>query len=356
MTTKELEKAKVTQHNLLTEYQHASVSLSLTAKKVCMGIISQIRQEDKDVAKEYVLHVQDFADLANMHIDDPWTVMHNAARELNRTEIKVTNPNDLKEVTWTTFVSSLTSKKGEGAVRVHLDHRLKSYLIDLKKEFTEYMLTTALRLDSNHAIRIYEILKQYEKIGERKCTVKELREWLGLKNEYKRINDLKEKVIKVALNEISLKTDINVTISETHRRSRQIEAWTFSIKTQKGSSDKGAEKKKIELKPEQRELLEGLAAAQVNGTDISSDDYLNACIEYAQTQTKPINHPAKYLQKCLLEDFPGLLKNKKDNSKKITTQKVQKTGFHLPESRGKDYTNDELEKILLAKKKKSTIP
>ncbi len=31
--------------------------------------------------------------------------------------------------------------------------------------------------------------------------------------------------------------------------------------------------------------------------------------------------------------------------------KATRTGFHLPESRGKDYTNEELEKILLKKKR-----
>ncbi|MDW7672563.1 MAG: hypothetical protein SCM88_12840, partial [Bacillota bacterium] len=35
-----------------------------------------------------------------------------------------------------------------------------------------------------------------------------------------------------------------------------------------------------------------------------------------------------------------------------SVRQAKKTGFHLPESRGKDYTNEELEKILLGRKRR----
>ncbi|MEN1760109.1 DnaD domain protein [Anoxynatronum sibiricum] len=42
----------------------------------------------------------------------------------------------------------------------------------------------------------------------------------------------------------------------------------------------------------------------------------------------------------------------KDAGRRVTSPPVKKTGFHLPESRGKDYSNDELEKILLGRKRR----
>ena len=50
-----------------------------------------------------------------------------------------------------------------------------------------YQLENILSLSSFYAIRIYELLKQYEKIGKRGINIKELRGYLGIKEgEYKR--------------------------------------------------------------------------------------------------------------------------------------------------------------------------
>ena len=42
----------------------------------------------------------------------------------------------------------------------------------------------------------------------------------------------------------------------------------------------------------------------------------------------------------------------RETDRRLSGHTVKKTGFHLPESRGKDYSNDELEKILLGRKRR----
>lgn len=85
-------------------------------------------------------------------------------------------------------------------------------MFDFKKEYFTYELWNTLNLSSRNQIRMYEILKQYEKIGERKMTLPELRDRLGLsENEYPRWNNFKTRVIdscQVALEE---HTDIKFT-------------------------------------------------------------------------------------------------------------------------------------------------
>ncbi len=58
-------------------------------------------------------------------------------------------------------------------------------MFDFKNRYFKYELWNALSLKSPNQIRMYEILKQYEKIGKREIAVTELRELLGIaKNEY----------------------------------------------------------------------------------------------------------------------------------------------------------------------------
>lgn len=58
-------------------------------------------------------------------------------------------------------------------------------MFDFKSHYFKYELWNALRLKSANQVRMYEILKQYEKIGKREIEVRELRELLGVSdNEY----------------------------------------------------------------------------------------------------------------------------------------------------------------------------
>lgn len=52
-------------------------------------------------------------------------------------------------------------------------------MFEFKDRYFSYQLWNALRLKSPNQLRMYEILKQYEKIGERIISVEELRELLG---------------------------------------------------------------------------------------------------------------------------------------------------------------------------------
>lgn len=58
-------------------------------------------------------------------------------------------------------------------------------MFDFKNRYFKYELWNALRLKSANQVRMYEILKQYEKIGRRELTITDLRELLGVgKDEY----------------------------------------------------------------------------------------------------------------------------------------------------------------------------
>jgi len=82
-------------------------------------------------------------------------------------------------------------------------------MFDFKKDYFTYELWNALKLNSSNQIRMYELLKQYEKAGERTISLKELKEFIGIEEgKYPRFGDFKIWVLNKAQKSLKENTDI----------------------------------------------------------------------------------------------------------------------------------------------------
>ena len=79
-----------------------------------------------------------------------------------------------------TWIASADYRYGEGCVNIELSQQLRPHLLNLKERFTKYFLRYALALKSTYAVRLYELLKQYEKIGSRTISVEDIRSLCGV--------------------------------------------------------------------------------------------------------------------------------------------------------------------------------
>lgn len=85
-------------------------------------------------------------------------------------------------------------------------------MFDYKNRFFRYPLFNALRVKSTNQLRMYEILKQYEKIGERVVSVDKLKEWLWIgKDEYPRFGDFRVRVLDACQQALQENTDLKFT-------------------------------------------------------------------------------------------------------------------------------------------------
>ncbi len=121
---------------------------------------------------------------------------------------------------------------GEGIISFKPNPDLKPLILDLSKgRYTKYYLENIARLKSSYSIRIYELLKQYQKIGFREISVIDLKYYLAIdKNLYKRYNDFKKNTILLAQKELEDKTDIYFEFKEkkTGRKITHIEFKIFT--------------------------------------------------------------------------------------------------------------------------------
>lgn len=74
-----------------------------------------------------------------------------------------------------TWIASAEYQLNEGVVEICLAPALIPYLLDIRKNYTTVALKYAIGMKSTYAIRLYELLKQYQGIGTRVVTIADLR-------------------------------------------------------------------------------------------------------------------------------------------------------------------------------------
>ena len=127
------------------------------------------------------------------------------------------------------WVSSAKYVDGSGVVNLSFDPLLKPYLLKLKGNFTSSKLEMLLSFKSQYTIRIYTLLKQYEKLKDREFELHKLREVLGLrKDQYQLYADFKRFILIAVQNELIKKADIYFEFVEV-KQGRRVCAIRFNI-------------------------------------------------------------------------------------------------------------------------------
>jgi len=99
-----------------------------------------------------------------------------------------------------------------GYVEINAADESLPLMFNYKEKYFSYKLTNALSVKSMNQIRMYEILKQYQKIGKRILSVEELRRQLGIdEKEYPRFDNFKRRVLDACQKSLAEHTDIKYT-------------------------------------------------------------------------------------------------------------------------------------------------
>ena len=94
-------------------------------------------------------------------------------------------------------------------------------MFNLRRYYFKYRLWNALMLKSVNQLRMYEVLKQCEYLGERIVCVDELKFYLGIgNNEYSRFNQFKVDVLDVCQEALSKHTDISYVYEPYGKKGR----------------------------------------------------------------------------------------------------------------------------------------
>lgn len=215
----------VTKSNMLIE---ANYKLGVVEQKIILCLASNIRPTDSDF-KTYTLPVKEFNKLLGLKGSPKYTELRKITKELMQKVFEVRINKKVIQVAWLSYVAY---NESEGTIDIRFDPFLRPYLLELKKEFTSYKLENVVKLKSSYAIRIYELLKQYEKLQKRTFFLDDLRKMLGAEDIYPAYGNFKQRVLVPAQKELKKKTDISFEIEEIKvgRRVNKIKFLIFPTK------------------------------------------------------------------------------------------------------------------------------
>jgi plasmid replication initiation protein len=216
----------VKRNDLIQKSRH---QMDLQEQKIILYMISKIKPSNMDFT-EQVFSIAEFCRIIGADDDNGGNYEH----------IKKTLGKLLCRFVWVTsedgserslrWVDKVVMNKRSGIVKLKIDDDLKPFLLDLQENFTQYSLIYTLAMRSQYSTRLYELLKSYQYKKYVIFDMDELRRLLFAER-WQRGNDMKRKVLDIAVKEINKLGDISVTY-ELIKEGRKFSEVRFDI-TQK---------------------------------------------------------------------------------------------------------------------------
>ena len=129
------------------------------------------------------------------------------------------------------WLNKVIYKVGQGGTELYFTDEVLLLLreFDALNPYTKYKKEVVLRLKKDYSLDFYHLAKKHQMMGSFQISLDELFEQLGLPESYRRIGNLKDRVIKPSLDEITVNTDIDLSY-ENVKRGRSVVGFKFTVK------------------------------------------------------------------------------------------------------------------------------
>lgn len=245
-----------------------------------------------------------------------------------------------------------------GGLYFRFAEAVRPYLYDLYgKQYTKIAGRLVFALNSIYGIRLLELLLQYQNIKEfqksgeirRVFELEEFKRLFGLeKNKsYQKIGNLKNRVIKYAINDINKNTKYRIEYEDI-KEGRTIKKFAFRMKLSGSQNSEildvnptvelvlkeSTEKKYIDIHDEGSSLVERLMSYGIGPrvsrklVDNFDDAIIKANVEYSLKQAK-VKNMAGYIRKAIENNYVSskqISQRSKESREKIFTNKLMELG------------------------------
>ena len=216
------------------EFVEARYKFDIWETRVFAYMLTLIKNNDIDFA-EYKINVGDIVREFDLNKGGlVYDEIKKASEKLlsKKVQIERTTPEGVIEILDTYLVVSTARPKEatkDNYIKLSFHSALKPFLIELKQRYLVYDIRNILSLTSIYSIRLFELLKQYQKIGKRRFQIDELKLLLSIEpNEYTLYGHFKDRIIKKAQKDLLEHTDIYFEFVEEAEK-KKVFAITFFI-------------------------------------------------------------------------------------------------------------------------------
>lgn len=210
----------------------ASYRLTLVEQRMILAAIVEARESQTGLADSHVsLEARRFCELFGMRQDSVYGQLKEALDTLYQRSVTVEDVDPVSgkpRVSSFRWISSKSYIDGAGAVQLRFSQEVVPYITRLEKEFTSYRLERIGAMSSANAIRVYELLLQYARLGERTIETEDLKRLLGLEGKYTKFSMFQKFVIDPSVEQINEFSDIAVSW-KPRKTGRKFSHLVFSI-------------------------------------------------------------------------------------------------------------------------------
>jgi len=218
-------KYRVIQSNLLVESRH---KLTLSEIKLFLWMVRQISINDKDF-QTYRIWIKDFMDCAKIDRSRFYSEAKEVTKSFLSKVLELKEDDGMRQVN---FMSSVKYYDGKAYIEYDFHPSLKRHLLRLGKAFTNYDIRNIILCRSVYSIRIYQILKAWEGLGERIVSLEDLKYMLVIEDQYKRWADFRRYVLNAAQKELKKFSDLFFSFKPV-KQGRKVQAVHFIIEKQR---------------------------------------------------------------------------------------------------------------------------
>lgn len=264
---------------------NASYNLNLVEQRLILLAIIEARENGQGINANdpLTIHAESYIHQFGVHRTTAYQALKDACDDLfaRQFSYQFKNKRGNTEHVKSRWVSEVRYVDADAAVKLIFAPAVVPLITRLEEQFTKYDIEQISGLSSAYSVRLYELLICWRSTG--KTPVIELtdfRKTIGvLDTEYKRMAQLKERVLELAIKQINEHTDILVTYDQ-HKAGREIIGFTFSFTQKKQSKDVTPKPKKTEPKTK--------TAKQEVQLDWMTSDILDRFISLSPSQQQAI--------------------------------------------------------------------
>ena len=284
---------------------NASYSLELTEQRIILLAILKARENKTPHNQELIVTAQSYITAFNVHRNTAYKTLKTACDNLFDRRFSYQRYSDKGKVEQvkSRWVQSVVYAESDSYIKIKFADEVLPLITMLEKHFTSYELQQVVSLKSVHAIRLYELLIQYRTVGKIEISLDDLRLKLGIAvNEYPRMDNFKNRVLDVGIQQINEHTDITAKYDQV-KTGRQITGFKFSFR-QKEKQSKSKELNRDNLTDKQ---LERIARNKQFIADynhmISPQSNANNISEWVRVMVAKMKTDVKLFDKRPLNDY-----------------------------------------------------
>jgi plasmid replication initiation protein len=207
--------------------QECFKSMSIDEKRLLV-LASPIARITNATEKDSITITADsFAKECDIKTHSAYKSMEEASKNMLRRYFTYTDEKGKKvSCSWV-----IRAKYDNGAISICFPDEVLLMLKEFDKlnPYTKYKKDIVLKLKKDYSFDLYHLAKKHQAMGQFEMSLEHIKNELGLPQSYDKLCNLKDRVLKPSLDEITTNTDIDLTY-ENVKKGRSVVGFKFTVK------------------------------------------------------------------------------------------------------------------------------